>query len=359
MEQTAKRPREYYMDILRIIACYLVIFNHTNERGFYRYFPDGNTPKFVFYMVTSLLCKVGVPLFFMISGANLIGKEESIKKTYSRMIKIVVDLVLFSVFYNFVDHVFVLGETSIVEMIRQILQNPYWHLWYLYAYITFLIALPILRLMAKNLDKKMAYYLVIVIFVYNGILPIIASIFKLILPGQLTGSWLLVNTFMYPILGYIGATLSGEITGKQMRNLLILDLIAITSQVICQYMYFTYDAEATLSNETFLTNFDFLNALTVFLLVKYLVQKRRARGPVSDKWKKILLEISGCTFGIYLFHVFFLWKVPKLFDIWQRIERYRFGMRHYGVFISCAGVFVICLVVVWILRKIPLVKKLF
>lgn len=32
-----EQNRAEHIDILRIIACFMVIFNHTDERGFWRY----------------------------------------------------------------------------------------------------------------------------------------------------------------------------------------------------------------------------------------------------------------------------------------------------------------------------------
>lgn len=67
--------RNYSFYVLRILACFLVIVNHTIE-GLFKYFPSttGGLSFTVFYF-----CKIAVPIFLMISGALLIPKEESLK----------------------------------------------------------------------------------------------------------------------------------------------------------------------------------------------------------------------------------------------------------------------------------------
>jgi surface polysaccharide O-acyltransferase-like enzyme len=64
------KQRAIYIDVLRIIACIMVIFNHTNERGFYRYVTDTpGTMLSIWNLFFSIACKSAVPIFFMMSGS--------------------------------------------------------------------------------------------------------------------------------------------------------------------------------------------------------------------------------------------------------------------------------------------------
>ena len=96
--------RVAHIDALRIIACLMVIFNHTNDRGFYRYALD-DLHSIIWWFDTffSAACKAGVPVFFMITGANLLGKQESYTKTFSRAKKILLCLITWSLIYFFID----------------------------------------------------------------------------------------------------------------------------------------------------------------------------------------------------------------------------------------------------------------
>ena len=62
------KKRLLSLDFMRIFAILLVIFNHTDNRGFYRFLTDDpGTFLYWFNLFFSILCKAAVPLFFMIS----------------------------------------------------------------------------------------------------------------------------------------------------------------------------------------------------------------------------------------------------------------------------------------------------
>lgn len=98
------KQREPHIGLLRILACMMVIFNHTNERGFFRYASDDiGSIEWAVNLIPSIVCKSAVPIFFMISGTLLLRKTESMKQTFLRIPRILLDLVLFSILYYAVD----------------------------------------------------------------------------------------------------------------------------------------------------------------------------------------------------------------------------------------------------------------
>lgn len=98
------RSREPYIDVLRIIACLLVIFNHTNERGFLRFASDTiGSLEWGCHLFISIFCKSAVPIFFMISGSVLLRKKETMIETYKRIPKFLADLIVFSLVYFFAE----------------------------------------------------------------------------------------------------------------------------------------------------------------------------------------------------------------------------------------------------------------
>ena len=92
--------RLLHLDLLRLMAILFVIFNHTSDRGYFLFADSIGTGLYFPYMAASVLCKVAVPTFFMISGALLLPKQESLGKLfYKRILRMVVVLVLISVPY--------------------------------------------------------------------------------------------------------------------------------------------------------------------------------------------------------------------------------------------------------------------
>ncbi len=69
--------RRYYIDILRILACFMVVFNHF-DLGFYAFHnKQQGTVSYWLLLAFSVFCKFAVPLFFMISGALLLKKRRT------------------------------------------------------------------------------------------------------------------------------------------------------------------------------------------------------------------------------------------------------------------------------------------
>lgn len=99
MNELSKNNRKIYMDVLRIVAAFFVIFNHTGDKGFFLFSVTDNPFEYWLYLFLSILCKIAVPLFFMISGALLLSKNEPLYKLYyKRVLKYIVIILVFSFF---------------------------------------------------------------------------------------------------------------------------------------------------------------------------------------------------------------------------------------------------------------------
>ena len=85
-----------HIELLRIIAAYFVIFNHTSKKGFFLFsvYERGSLPYWV-YMFFSVFCKISVPLFFMIAGALLLKKDMDLKEIWSKKIARILAALLF------------------------------------------------------------------------------------------------------------------------------------------------------------------------------------------------------------------------------------------------------------------------
>ena len=88
--------KKIYMELLRVIACFFVIVNHTAV-GITCVFFEGSD----FYLSSALLCmsRIAVPIFLMISGAVLIPKEETIKAQVMRIIRMLFVFICASLLY--------------------------------------------------------------------------------------------------------------------------------------------------------------------------------------------------------------------------------------------------------------------
>ena len=112
----------------------------------------------------SIIISIAVPVFFMISGALLIPKVESLKTLYKkRILKYTVILLVFSFvswrYYSDWDmHAF-----DWLYFFRQ-LWSANWatSYWFLYSYISYLVLLPLIRMFAKALTDDGFKYLIVI-----------------------------------------------------------------------------------------------------------------------------------------------------------------------------------------------------
>lgn len=347
------KKRYIYLDILRIISCLMVIFNHTDARGFLKFVLFRGV-SYSFYFTCSTLCKSAVPIFFAISGALLIKKDETILKTYKRLPKILIDIIIFTMMYYFIDSILYGYPFSFSNTINDIFTRPFHHLWFLYAYAAFIIFLPILRKLVQGLNKKNSIYLISITFLIMGFMPIICTFYK-----NFTGvifPWKTTNVFIYPILGYILDSIIDikKIDYKNIILLWIFTIISIVISGICEVNYLKMQPKNIFS-ENFLVNFSILHVITIFITIKYLTFVKEKS--YSKLFIRFINELSICTFGIYVFHLLFINRFEFFINFCLIFEQGLIG-RYVGILFSCLLIFAICGIITYVLRKIPLIRKL-
>lgn len=149
--------KKIHLEVIRVIALLCIVYNHTGDRGnnVYR-FTDGNV-TFMVSLITDILCKIGVPLFLLVTGALLLQKEENWQQIYRKRVwRIVKVIVLFTIVRYFYECFYVKRMAfSFLELFKAILEGklflPYW---FLYAYLSILFVLPFLKKMVKSMNKK-------------------------------------------------------------------------------------------------------------------------------------------------------------------------------------------------------------
>lgn len=350
-----------YLESLRIIAIFFVIFNHTGNKGYFLFSerPVGSA-QFWIYLFISIFCKFAVPVFFAISGALMLGKEdEPLKVLWSkRILKIFILLILYSFIY-YLNKIYRGNSTFSLHELTKMMYTTYvrGHLWYLYAYIAFLISLPFLKSMVRSLETKYYYYMIAIAVILKGIIPVVEYLLwqgDITLYSKIKVSWLMENIVLYPCIGYF---MHHKIDAKKTKAMIpVLWMLNVAGILISSYMtYYKGQVTGVLSeskSQSFHNSFAVLNCMAIFLTFKYVFEKYR----IPSLMEQIILSIGKCTFGIYLIHN--LIKDRKVIQDF-RIMLISMGMNYMvAVFIQCLLVLFISYVVTYILLKIPILKKL-
>ena len=167
MKETGRR---LHIDALRVLAMMLVLYNHTGERGFTRY-ETAQGPAQGAYLALAVLDTIAVPLFFMISGALLLGREEPLRACLQKR---VLRYVLVLVGASTAIYVYICRTDLSVMNRTDYLRGLYdgritTSYWFLYAYLGYLLGLPLLRKLARAMTERDFLYITVLMGVMNAL----------------------------------------------------------------------------------------------------------------------------------------------------------------------------------------------
>lgn len=165
--------RAPWADFCRLIAMFGVICIHTAAPVFSKYHSNP-LDEFLIANAIDSLARVSVPLFIMLSGALLLGKESSkgLVDARDRIIKVAIPLLFWSFIYIFWTNYWARKSFDLFDTLISICHAPVMHhLWFIYMIIGVYIVLPFLRVISSALitDRKSAIYFFTLWFIVNSI----------------------------------------------------------------------------------------------------------------------------------------------------------------------------------------------
>ena len=203
--------KKYYLEAVRITAVLLVMYNHSAP---FMSFATQHGVQYAVSFFLSLVCKAAVPLFYMVSGALLLGKNESFGElARKRILRIVAVIVIFSLLYYL--KFAVRGQASVTP-IRFLLGLPFdvafLPYWYLYSYLGILVSLPFLRPLAQNMPKNAFWYLIALQIVTESLQITLGFFGYHTLCGYFSVAGVLQTTLFYPVIEDEWRHLPGDVS---------------------------------------------------------------------------------------------------------------------------------------------------
>lgn len=351
-----EKRRNIHMDILRLLAAFLVIYNHTAGYLYYRNHTN-EMYKVTASILLSAFTKVNVPVFFMLSGALLLGKEESYRSLLNKRVgRFFLLLLCASVCaYCCLYREILSLEHFLYTFFSCEIVNPYW---FLYAYLAFLLALPLLRKMARALSgPDIAFLLILRCIASTGVQAgqYFAEYYQwniLYVCESFALPFATTDILFYPLLGYyLEHHVSVEKFDKRKTGALLAILAAslgvTTAITVHQGVY------SGVFTEEYMPLTAYITASCLYLLVKAACVKVSAQWR-SRKLEKVLGNLAGLTLGIYLMD-------PILMTVFGIDFVALAGDSLYLIPLSlvyCCISMVLCGSITWILKKIPGIRKL-
>ena len=359
LQEQGKTKKVYY-EWIRLIACFFVIFNHLKG---YVLFMNASGIKQAFYMVISVVTKINVPLFFMVSGALLLDKKEDIvtvlRKRISRigLVSLLFELGIYTECWLYAsargrDYEFTVKRFLYGVFERNLDETGAY--WYLYAYLGFLFLLPLMQKLAKQMRRSDFYTLFILHFVLLSLFPMCNLLLLrsgydgLSVTEEFSVPLATTAALFYPLTGYyIDRKIDiRTVPKKTWTGLFAAALAGIGISCLCVYA----DGAA---GEEYLTLFDYLLAAVVFLLIKYVVAVRFPALSLGRTAETVCF-MGSLTFGIYLLDHYFKLVLYNGYETFAE----RFLPSLFASFGWCAVSMFLGGNVTWILKKLPLFRKI-
>lgn len=344
--------RKIHLDFLRILAAFLVLVHHSELMELLDHTQSGIRGIFVLSCMTSYVF-VNVPLFFMISGALLLGREESDRVIYGRRIP---RFLLLTFLVNLFTYVYRCYPSFIAGdffrgFFAGIMDETHW---YLYAYLGLLVCLPFLRRAARGMTHTEAIVLVCMRFLFYSLLPGLNCITNykgypaVPVSSAFTVPFAVVDILFYPIMGYY---LEEKLPWEKADWRWAAASVAVICGGIGAGALMNCHAGLRMSSSgSLLRLFSYAAAMATFVLAKYLFTRGRCR-----QWfEGILKTASSLMLGVYILEPVLRPTVKPLLIGWM-------GEGASPAITAgwyCVSGLVVYAAITWLLKKLPVLRKI-
>lgn len=348
------KEHKSYIDFLRIMAAVLVIYNHT--AGYHMFLYDVNsTAELVLCISGSVLTIIDVPVFFMLSGALLLGREETFGKIFKDRIFRFAGVIGAASVVRYTAQVLKDGWSfSIKELIYKIITGQVTEeYWFLYTYIGFLLILPFLRKIAKHMERHDFVLLVGILFISNTLLPIYYYVMDVInwnlpITGNLMLSFAATNIFAYPLAGYYLAN-KLDVNKINIKQLCLCVLFIVTNVLMTTAVVWK-DGITNGFSQKYISLFTYSTAMLVFVVVRWYFERILCLKD-NTVLTKVLKTAGSFMMGVYIFdpvlRVVLYYSARNAIDWHPQIESV----------LWCVFSMTVCSLLTAVLKKIPIVKK--
>lgn len=332
-----------YIDYLNVFCCIAVIALHCNgcfwSFSYERYWITSVFIECIFYFA--------VPIFFMITGVTLFDyKDKYDTKTYfiKRLKRTVIPFLFWSVAWVIFSKTN--RDKSIIEIFDLIIntkaQGVYW---FFIPLFSIYLSIPAFSYTTKEQRIKILKYILYYGLITVSIVPLIINITKLPFNYGLTAP-VCGGFLIYPVIGYLLVN-SFKFNGKQRVAIYILGFCGLISRILTVLFWSLEEGKIINTFWGVMLLPTVAYSIAVFVFFQYDIFKFK----LSSLLKKVnVKEITNYTFGIYLVHMIFVIKLPQILHF----SNHSIIWRSVGVLF----VFLLSLLAVKILKRIPLLKKI-
>ena len=249
MDNKNPKSKIIYLEVLRVIALFFVFYAHSGANGLQYYQSTDSAILQGLGIFMAGICQFSVPVFFLISGALLLRRQESIGRIW---LKRVLPMAVITVLAVALQYLYMVRMHGVACSVRSFIELLYsggaiTQQWFLFAYLSFLVILPFLQKLAAAVKEQKAYlYLFVMMAVFSTAIPLMESLFDLKEPAMVFP--FAAAIVFYPLMGHYLANLfpapDKENTGKYIA---LICVTLVTAVVNCLMNLHSFKADGTLA----------------------------------------------------------------------------------------------------------------
>ena len=352
-----KQKKQLYPELARTIAIIAVVTQHVTAQTLAML--DFWEERWQIAQVVHVLVQWCVPLFLMVSGIFLLNpeKEITLSKIYTTYIGRMLQAIILMVPVHYAVNQVICQGKAITDMqfLKGLVKSLVYSngspvYWYLYMMIGLYVYLPIFRLIVKSANKNQLLYFLIVVFLgscvfryiqyFDGDLckPIAHFVKKIKMNSMIEHGYFL----------FLGYYLSKYETPKKIRNTIYA--VAAVGMIVSVYLARVSSFKAGEYIEIWSSDrapLQYIAAAAVFLFIKENAKKIKEDG----RFAKIIYMCGYCSFGVYLIH-------NMLINILCSKGIGGFvGNPFLTIPLTVGFVFIISMIIVMLLKKVPWIKR--
>ena len=354
--EKAAATRKYHLDFLRILAAFLIVAYHTEFAEHYASGIYGKAGSFALCWLSCVIV-ISIPLFLLISGALLLGKEEPNRLIYGKRIPRFLTLTFLAVAFTYVFRCF--PNLSARDFFRGFFAGDMdVTQWYLYMYMGFLVTLPFLRRAVRGMTHTDAIALVCFRVLFSTVLPIADYIANykgypnLPFSDAFAVPFAVTDILFYPIMGYyLENVLPWEKANWKWPAFCAFVIAggSLFSAVVC-----FHEGMRTGFSGRYFRLCVYATAMALFLLVKYLFTRPCRESTTRRGFEAVLRTLSPLMLGVYILEpvlrpvvkpLLIGWMGPGAGPIVTSLWYSFFGLVVYGA-------------MTWLLRKLPGLREI-
>ncbi|PYA62739.1 acyltransferase [Serratia marcescens] len=303
-----KSNRINYYDNLKVFSVIAVLLFHTSVE-YYKI----NEHGWVSAIAYSAITRFCVPIFFMVSGATIISKSESLVCFFKkRALKIFPPLFFWSLLYSIILSKINGTDFNIMESIAGIVTSPvYIHFWFIYAIIGLYLMMPVFMSISEDKKIIVCTYYTSIWFLFASIIPY-GRLVGLPIPEYI-GTPYMFNE-MYQFFNYSGyMTLGFLVSNIELDSKKVAIKMLLLSILMSVALFFMVIQDSIMKGKITQDLWEFKTPLVVIFSVSVFLFFKNAKTSLTDKYGDKLSSIAGLVFPVYLVHYLYIFLIVRHF----------------------------------------------